>query len=87
MVPFDIVKVLTAAAPIVATVASACKPERERPVEIVKETPTKHVTNNITVTYNNYFYTNSPQESIDIAAKMQKQMAQNGLPQEIRYLL
>ena len=91
MVPFDIVKVLTAAAPIVATVASACKSEKEKPVEVIKEAPvTKNITkNNINVTYNNYFYINSPKEAIDIASRMQNQMNQmfSGNSSETRYML
>ncbi len=66
MTPADIVKVLTAAAPIVATVASAAS-KSETVVER-KETP--NITNNISVTYNNYIYTNSVQEAMGIASQI-----------------
>lgn len=83
MTPLDIVNVLTAAAPIVATVASAAlKPEPV--VEVRKEQP--NITNNISVTYNNYFYISTPQEAMAIASQMQKQMP-NLIPPENRYSL
>ena len=83
MTPLDIVNVLTAAAPIVATVASiANKPEQI--VEVRKEQP--NITNNISVTYNNYFYTSSPQEAMGLASQMQRQMP-NFIPSENRYSL
>ena len=75
--------ILTAAAPIVASVASiASKPEPV--VEVRKEQP--NITNNISVTYNNYFYTSSPQEAMGIASQMQKQIP-NFIPSENRYSL
>ena len=70
MTPLDIVNVLTAAAPIVASVASiASTPE---PTVIRKETPT--VTNNISVTVNNHFYTNSEREAMITAMQMQNEI-------------
>lgn len=68
MTPADIVKVLTAAAPIVATLASAANKSENRVAER-KETP--HITNNISVTYNNYFYTSSVKEAMDISSQLQ----------------
>lgn len=84
MTPADIVKVLTAAAPIVATVASAANKSENRVVER-KETP--NITNNISVTYNNYFYTNSVNEAMDIASKMQNPIPSFLNSSEDRYSL
>lgn len=84
MTPADIVKVLAAAAPIVATVASAANKSENVVVER-KETP--NITNNISVTYNNYFYTNSAKEAMDISSQMQNQIPSFLNPSENRYSL
>lgn len=85
MTALDIVNVLTAAAPIVATVASAaCKSENT----VIERKETPNITNNISVTYNNYFYTNSSKEAMDIASQQMRNQIPSFLnPSEDRYLL
>ena len=83
MTPLDIVNVLTAAAPIVASVASiANTPEPE----IRKETPIVTNTNNISVTVNNYFYTNSEREAMSAASAMQGEII-GAITSGTRYML
>lgn len=79
--PLDIINVLTAAAPIVASVASiANTPE---PV-IHKENP--NVTNNISITVNNHFYTGTEREAIDTASRLQNDLIGN-VTSDNRYTL
>ena len=83
MSPIDIVRVLTAAAPIVASVASVANKaeniEKER-----KDTPC--ITNNISITTNNYFYTKPGIDDINIANKMQSDLL-NSISSGTRYTL
>ena len=71
MTPADIVKVLSAAAPIAASVASLAN--KSEPVTVErKETPT--ITNNISVTVNNHFFTNSEKDAMCFASQMQNEL-------------
>ena len=69
--PIDIVKVLTAAAPIVASLASmATNTEKEKE----KEKKGKDAEPNISVTINNTFYTNSEKDAEMAASKICNQL-------------
>ena len=65
MTPIDIVNVLTAATPIVASVASIAKNNAENN-ERKNIQPT-----NINITINNHFYNNSEYEAVMKASKLQ----------------
>ena len=65
MTPIDIVNVLTAATPIVASVASIAKNNAENN-ERQNIQPT-----NINITINNHFYNNSEYEAVMKASKLQ----------------
>ena len=71
MVPFDIVKVLTAAAPIAASVASIIRDEKKEP-EIIerKESPV----NNISISITNNFYSNPSQDVMKLSSSIEKQV-------------
>lgn len=71
MVPFDIVKILTAAAPIAASVASIVKDEKKEPEIIERKEPP---VNNITISITNNFYSNSNQDSMKIASDIEQQV-------------
>lgn len=72
MVPFDIVRVLTAAAPIVASVASIANNQNSKPVIVEKpiERQEKPV-NNISINITNNFYGVPEKEAIQTANKIQ----------------
>lgn len=79
MTPADIVKVLAAAAPIAASVASMANK-----TEVVeKKEPS--VTNNVSITVVNNFYTNSEKDAMYVASEMQNRMFSN--LSETRYML
>lgn len=80
MTPLDIVNVLTAAAPIVATVASATK-KSENIERKDKEEKT------INVTINNNFYTNSESQAMEAASKVQEQVISSLNSSGPRYML
>ena len=79
MTPADIAKVLAAAAPIAASVASMANrseiTERKEPA----------VTNNVNVTIVNNFYTNSERDAMCLVSEMQNNMFKNF--SDIRYML
>ena len=79
MTPADIAKVLAAAAPIAASVASMAKKSE------VVERREPSVTNNVSITITNNFYTNSEKDAMRLASQMQNQMF-SGLS-ETRYML
>lgn len=70
MTPLDIVKVLTAAAPIAASVASIANNDR---TENKERKETSSVTN-ISITINNTFYSKPDRESVDYANQMQNKL-------------
>lgn len=72
MTPFDIVKVLTAAAPIAASVASIvnnsdCDEKPEKKVEQEKQV----VTNTINISVTNNFFTKPDADTLQIATEAQ----------------
>ena len=79
MTPADIVNVLTAVAPIATTIVTAASKS-----EITEKKPS--VTNNISITVNNNFYTNSVKEAIDIASHMQNKI-NDTISSGTRYML
>jgi hypothetical protein len=79
MTPADIVKVLAAAAPIAASVASMANKSE------VVERKEPSVTNNVSITVVNNFYTNSEKEAMCLASEMQSNMFRNF--SETRYML
>ena len=81
MTPYDIVKVLTAVAPIAASVASMATNNSEK---IERKDPA-NVTN-ISVSVTNNFYTNSQKESIEIANQMQNKLISD-MASNTRYML
>lgn len=81
MTPIDIVNVLTAATPIVASVASIAKNNAEN--EKKNETqPT-----NINITINNHFYNNSEREAMMNASRMQNEVIGAIASNETRFRL
>lgn len=68
MSPIDIVNVLSAATPIVASITTAVKQNAE--AEEKKNTPPT----NINITINNHFYNNSESEALMKAAKLQNKI-------------
>ena len=80
--PFDIVKVLTAAAPIVASVTSMVNGNKP---ENIKREDNKEPKINVTI-YNN-FYTNSEKEAVSAATQVQKQVVEGISATNTRYLL
>lgn len=89
MTPFDIVKVLTAAAPVAASVASIVKSvdnegDRIKPEIIVeKEKPIVHNTINISVVNN--FYTKPDSETLHLATEAQSDLLEKVGVSEKRY--
>lgn len=81
MTPYDIVKVLTAVAPIAASVASIATNNSEK---IERKDP-PNVTN-ISISITNNFYTNSQKESIEIANQMQNKLISD-MASNTRYML
>lgn len=81
MTPADIVKVLAAAAPIAASVASIAN--KSEVVE--KERKEPNVTNNISITMTNNFYVNSEKDAMNLASQMQNKLL-SGIS-ETRYML
>ena len=89
MTPADIVKILGAAAPIAASVASLASGSNSKPEVIVekeRKEPNANITNNISVTMTNNFYVNSEKEAMQIANQMQNQFA-NNIFSGTRYML
>lgn len=84
MAPIDILNFLSAAAPVVASVASAVSGSGRSECE--QQKVVHNTTNNITITYNNHFYINSPNDALNIVSQMQKQMP-NLISGETRYKL
>ena len=80
--PIDIVKVLTAAAPIVASLASlANKSENtEKEKKVVKDEEPK-----VCVTINNVFYTNSEKDAELAASKVCNQLIRGVTYSEVGY--
>ena len=76
MTPLDIVRVLSAAAPIVATVASAATKTSE-PVIERREEPKVINNNNVTISITNNFYVNSAQEAEEISNSIQRRMLES----------
>ena len=70
MTPLDIVEVLTAAAPIVASVTNNMTSKNKCGNIDRKENPVM----NISITINNNFYTKSNEEALTAAAKIQEQV-------------
>lgn len=81
MSPLDIVKVLTAAAPIAASVASMANNKSET---IERKEPS--ITNNISVTINNNFYTSSEKDAKLLASQMQNDLIST-ISSGTRYML
>ena len=80
--PIDIVKVLTAAAPIVASVASMVNANKS---ENIKKEENKEPKINVTI--NNNFYTNSEKEAVVAATQVQKQVIDGTSATNTRYLI
>ena len=79
--PVDLAKVLTAAAPIVASIAAiANKSESIDKNEKEREKP-------ISVTINNTFYTNSQRDAEMVAEKINEQLTKGVYYSDIRYKL
>lgn len=88
MSPYAIVKVLSAAAPIVASVASVANSNKPSEVVVEKKDPpvTKNHTNNITINIVNNFNVSSTNEASDLANRMQGQLM-NAISSGTRYTL
>ena len=85
MMPSDIVKVLAAAAPIVASVASIANKEN-KPEIVEKESPT--VNNiSISVTNNNHFYGTPNTQTIQAASNIGKSILDTIAPTGPRYII
>ena len=69
MTPLNIVKILTAAAPIAASVASLANSNSEN---IERKEPSS--VTNISITVNNNFYTKPERETINLANQMQDKL-------------
>ena len=96
----DIVKILSAAAPIVASIVGDDKPEyierRREPEVVVKEVPTNTTTNtltntnsnntNINITINNIF-TNYEKETVKETQKFQEDIIKSIMCSNNRYVL
>ena len=81
MMPVNIVDVLTAAAPIVATLATVANKKSEN--NNGKDSPKT----NVSVTINNNFYTKSQEEAVAAASTIQKQMVDSFSSSGNRYIL
>lgn len=82
MTPYDITKILTAAAPIAASVASIANNSEVREKESKQEQPIK-----ISVTVNNTFYTKSERDSVSLAEKIHEKVVDEAVQSCSRYLL
>lgn len=80
--PLDITKILTAAAPIAASVASIANSNKPEVKETKQEQPIK-----INVTVNNTFYTKSEKESVALAEKLQEKVVDEAVQVGSRYFL
>ena len=83
MTPFDIVSVLTAAAPIAASLASIANKNSSEEEKKNKENSSKPVN----VTINNHFYTNSEEEAKVAASKIQDQLIECIVSSKNRYII
>lgn len=74
-----IIKLLSAAAPIVASVASSATNYSEPRVERIREEPkvVHNNTNNLTVTITNNFYVSSAEEAQKLSSNLQQQMLES----------
>lgn len=80
--PLDITKILQAAAPIAASVASIANNKSEVKEKEIKQEPIK-----INVTVNNTFYTRTENESVALAEKLQEKVIDEAIQTGSRYLL
>lgn len=85
--PVNIIDVLTAAAPIVASVANIATSNKKSDTNqgIIPEKQQPNTTININIT--NHFYTNSNQDSIKVAKTVEDQVKNSVIESGIRYLL
>lgn len=83
MNPSDIATILTAAAPIVASIASSVSANNKSEESQKGGTSEKSVN----VTINNHFYTNSEQDAIRAATQIQNQVVSSVVPYGRRYEL
>lgn len=81
MSPIDIVNVLSAATPIVASITTAVKQNAE--AEEKKNTPPT----TINITINNHFYNNSEFEAMMKASKLQNKVIEEVVCKEPRFSL
>lgn len=81
MSPIDIVNVLSAATPIVASITTAVKQNAE--IQEKKNTPPT----NINITINNHFYNNSEFEALMKASQLQNKVIEEAVCSEPRFSL
>ena len=83
MIPFNIIDVLTAATPIVASVATMVT-NKDKPEE--KENKEKQPTT-ININITNHFYVNSDEDAIHAANVIEKNIKVSMLQSGIRYII
>ena len=86
MMPINIIDVLTAATPIVASVANIVTSNKKSD-NAQEINTTKQPNNTININITNHFYTNCEQDSYKVAKTVEEQVKNSVIESGIRYLL